>query len=137
MHTSPEQGLVRMFAGRGFNLSFPNGFVVSVKIGPGYHADNYDVEEPTRIMTPQKEEFVKWQDIKETRSTCAEITIFKPEHLRQDKYDGIVLGDPLGYVSTSHIATIIHMVSTYTEGGERTFDEILEDYLDSHSWDLS
>ena len=63
----PQSGYsFRITSGKGFHITFKNGWTVSVQFGGGNYADNYDAE-------------IGGERSSDQRSTCAEVAVWGPD----------------------------------------------------------
>jgi len=103
--------------GKGFRLTFANGWAVSVQFGPGNYTDceggrNGDYYGPEKAVKGA------W------RAESAEVAVFTPEGEFLDRiqpYDDVV-----GYVSSDKVALLLAIVAQFTQDSDNPRGAIRE-----------
>jgi len=96
----------RAIAGKGFQITFSNGYKISVMFGAGNYADNKFNDPQEAYNNPPNEQ----------NSKTAEIAVFNPD----DEFVNLGGDDVLGYVSPDFVAALIPLVFIADEEGIRS-----------------
>ncbi len=83
-----------IYRSKGFHISFPNGWTISVQFGIGNYCGDYPYDERD-YNTPRRSEY--WS------SPNAEVAFW---YLSND-----IVGDPKGWQSATSVAELIHLLS--------------------------
>ena len=86
---------------KGVNITFENGWQVSVQWGPGNYSDNYDSND---YELPQKQDF--WS------SKTAEIAVWSKVGPHNGAFVELEYDVVRGYCTADEVAKVIHKVST-------------------------
>lgn len=89
--------------GKGFYMTFPNGYTVSVQFGPGNYGDNY--REPSN---PQAK-----RGAGESGSNKAEVAVW-------DKEGKWCPDDPFSYLSAKQVLQVMNLAAAGDEDGLRS-----------------
>jgi len=95
--------MFKIIQGKGFWITFANGYQISVQWGPGNYCDHHGK------WATSGEDTAK---LGEAGSATAEIAVFRPDGswIQLDEYDKV-----RGYLSANQVAEIIALVATNPE----------------------
>jgi len=101
----PTKTGFRITSGKGFQMTFANGYTISVQFGYGNYCDNCDEAPPTAFEYQQHNAMLG-----ELGSNTAELAVWDSngEWVQMDEDQ-----DVLGYVTPNYVAEIIAKVSSW------------------------